>query len=78
MFLMVGGQGWRWWRAGGPWGRRLRGVALEWYGREKMRGEGGALLAERVGRVVVGLVTCQGSCRGRMVLFGNENGGFRK
>ena len=36
----------------------------ERYGREKMRGEGGAMLAEWVGRVVVGLVTCQGG-RGR-------------
>ena len=30
----------------------------ERYGKEKRRGEGGAMLAERVGRVVVGLVTC--------------------
>ena len=33
----------------------------ERYGTDKMRGEGGAMLAERVGRVVVGLVTCHGS-----------------
>ena len=37
----------------------------ERYGTEKMRGEGGAMLAERVGRVDVGLVPCQGS-RGRV------------
>ena len=58
---MVGGKG----GDGGEAADRGEGADAELhherYGREKMRGEGGAMLAERVGRVVVGLVTCQGS-----------------
>ena len=61
MFLMLGGKG-------GEAADRGEGADAELhherYGRENMRGEGGAMLAERVGRVVGGLVTCQGS-RGR-------------
>ena len=66
MVLMVGGKG----GDGGEAADRGEGVDSElhherYYGREKMRGEGGAMLAEWVGRVVVGLVTaCQGGrCR---------------
>ena len=59
MFLMVGGKG----GDGGEAADRGEGAYAElhherYYGREKMRGEGGAMLSERVGCVVVGLVTC--------------------
>ena len=64
MILMVGGKG----GDGGEAADRGEGAYAELhherYGREKMRGEGGAMLAEWVGSVVVGLVTCQGG-RGR-------------
>ena len=64
MVLMVGGKG----GDGGEAADRGEGADAELhherYGREKMRGEGGAMFAEWVGRVVVGLVTCQGG-RGR-------------
>ena len=64
MFLMVGGKG----GDGGEAADRGEGAYAELhherYGREKMRGEGGAMLAERVGRAVAGMVTCQGG-RGR-------------
>ena len=49
MVLMVGGKG----GDGGEAADRGEGAYAElhheWYGREKMRGEGGAMLAERVG-----------------------------
>ena len=48
---MVGGiEGWRWLRGGGPWGIEGADAKMhhERYGWEKMRGEGGAMLTERV------------------------------
>ena len=66
MFLTVGGKGGN----GGEAADRGEGAYAELhherYGREKMSGEGGpAVLAEWVGRVVVGLVTCEGGRPGQ-------------
>ena len=62
---MVGGKGGD--ACGGEDSDRGEGTDAELhherYDREKMRGEGGAVITERVGRVAVGLVTCHGRAR---------------